>query len=106
MAGPSGGERQSFSRADAAWLHMDRPSNLMVINSILLFAEPLDWDRLTEIVRERLVERYPRFRARVRESLLSGPRWEPDKSFDLGRHMHRRGLPHPGGEAALARLAG
>ena len=26
-----------FSSADAAWLHMDRPTNLMVINSVLLF---------------------------------------------------------------------
>lgn len=28
-----------LSSADAAWLHMDRPSNLMVINSVQLFDE-------------------------------------------------------------------
>ncbi len=35
-----------FSSADAAWLHMDRPTNLMVINSVMLFDEPVDWDRV------------------------------------------------------------
>ena len=32
----------AMSSADAAWLHMDRPTNLMVINSVLLFDEPID----------------------------------------------------------------
>jgi hypothetical protein len=32
-----------FSSADAAWLHMDRPTNLMVINSVMLFDEAVDW---------------------------------------------------------------
>ena len=36
-----------LSSADAAWLHMDRPTNLMVINSVQLFDEPLDWARVS-----------------------------------------------------------
>ena len=31
-----------LSYADTAWLHMDRPTNLMVINSVELFDGPLD----------------------------------------------------------------
>ncbi len=87
---------------------MDRPTNLMVINSVLLFDEQLDWERLTDVVRRRLVGRYPRFHERVRESrvALDGPHWEDDPDFDLARHMHRRGLPAPGDERALKDLAG
>ena len=97
-----------MSSADAAWLHMDRPTNLMVINSVLLFDEPLDWDALTDVVRTRLVDAYPRFRERVVESrmALGGPHWEPDADFDIARHMHRRGLPDPGDETTLEALAG
>jgi diacylglycerol O-acyltransferase / wax synthase len=28
---------QRMSNADAAWLHMDRPTNLMVVNALLWF---------------------------------------------------------------------
>ena len=59
-----------LSSADTAWLHMDRPTNLMVINSVLLFDEPVDWERLTKVIADALVDRYPRFRQRVVESRL------------------------------------
>ena len=51
-----------LSSADAAWLHMDRPTNLMVINSVLLFDQPVDWERVKQVTQLRLVDRYPRFR--------------------------------------------
>ena len=35
---------QRMSNADAAWLHMDRPTNLMVVNALLWFEEPVDVD--------------------------------------------------------------
>lgn len=97
-----------LSSADAAWLHMDRPTNLMVINSILLFDEQLDWERLAGVVHRRLVGRYPRFHQRIAESrmTLEGPHWEEDPDFDLVRHLHRRGLPAPGDQQALRDLAG
>jgi diacylglycerol O-acyltransferase len=96
-----------LSAADAAWLHMDRPTNLMVINTVLLFDEQLDWERLAEVLSTRLVAPHPRFRQRVTEGRLSrGPRWEEDRDFDLSRHLHHRGLAAPGGEAALKELAG
>ena len=37
-----------MSGADAAWLHMDRPTNLMVINSVLWFDRPIAIDDLRE----------------------------------------------------------
>ncbi len=101
-------EHTRLSNADVAWLHMDRPTNLMVINSVLLFDERLDWERLTEVVRTRLVETYPRFRQRVVESRLrpGGPHWEDAPDFDLSCHLHRRGLPIPADVNALQALVG
>jgi diacylglycerol O-acyltransferase / wax synthase len=94
--------------ADAAWLRMDRPTNLMVINSVLLFDERIDWQRFKEVVSERLVDRYPRFRQRAVESggLRGGAFWEDDPHFDLDLHMHHRALPVPGDRAALQELVG
>jgi WS/DGAT/MGAT family acyltransferase len=98
--------REQMSNADAAWLHMDRPTNLMVITSVMWFAEPIDLAALTDVVRERLVERYERFRQRVAESHLPlrTPHWEQDPDFDLERHIHHLALPAPGGDAELQEL--
>ena len=53
---------------------MDRPTNLMVINAVTWFDEPLDWNRVREIVDERMVRLVPRFRQRgVSESMLPPP---------------------------------
>jgi WS/DGAT/MGAT family acyltransferase len=88
-----------MSSADAAWLHMDRPTNLMVINSVLWFDEPVDWNAYKEIVRERLVERFDRFRQRPVEG-ITGPHWE-DVELDLDLHLHHVALPSPGDRRAL-----
>jgi WS/DGAT/MGAT family acyltransferase len=95
-----------LSTADAAWLHMDRPTNLMVINSVLLFDEPVDWGRVREITQKRLVDCYPKFRQRVVESRLPvrSPKWEDDPDFALEHHMHHLALPAPGDPAALQEL--
>jgi diacylglycerol O-acyltransferase / wax synthase len=97
-----------FSSADAAWLHMDRPSNLMVINSVLLFDEPVDWARVREIIERRLVDVYPRFRQRPVESHLPlrPPKWEDDPDFAIEHHLHHLALPAPGDAAALQELVG
>ena len=94
--------------ADTAWLHMDRPTNLMVINSISLFDAPADWERHEAVIQRRLVDRYPRFRQRVVESRLPlrPPRWEDDPEFALEHHVHRITLPPPGDVATLQELVG
>ena len=97
-----------MSSADAAWLHMDRPTNLMVITSAMWCDEPLDWDAVREVVATRLVDRFPTFRRRIRESWvpLRAPTWQDDPDFDLDLHLHRRALPPPGDAAALQELVG
>jgi diacylglycerol O-acyltransferase len=95
-----------LSTADAAWLHMDRPTNLMVINSVLLFDEPVEWERVKEITQRRLVDRYPKFHQRIVESRLPlrSPGWVDDPDFALEHHMHHLALPGPGDTRALQEL--
>ncbi|HYB28388.1 MAG TPA: wax ester/triacylglycerol synthase domain-containing protein, partial [Solirubrobacteraceae bacterium] len=97
---------QRMSNADAAWLHMDRPTNLMVVNALLLFDEPVDTSRVREILRSRLVEPFPRFRQLVTERRLGVgvPSWEDDPNFDLDLHFHHLALPAPGDKRALEEL--
>jgi diacylglycerol O-acyltransferase / wax synthase len=92
-----------MSAIDAAWLRMDRPTNLAIITSVLWFARPPDWEAVGELLRERLVDRFPRFSQRAVEPRIpiGMPRWEDDPRFDLRRHVHRHRLPAPGDQAAL-----
>jgi diacylglycerol O-acyltransferase / wax synthase len=96
-----------MSHVDAAWLQMEESTSLMVITAVLWFDEPVDWERLTEVVRERLVERYPRFRQRVvTGGVLGVPRWEDDPGFRLEAHLRHTQLRAPGDRAALEALVG
>jgi len=97
---------EPMANADAAWLHMDQPTNLMVITGLIWFDERPDWERVREVVRTRLIARYPRFRQRVVEGRppFSGPHWEDDPRFDPALHFHRVALPPPGDEARLRAL--
>jgi diacylglycerol O-acyltransferase / wax synthase len=98
---------ERMASADVAWLHMEEPESLMVITAVLWFDGPLDWERLKEVVRERLAERYVRFRQRVvRAGLLGTPHWEDDPAFALETHLRRTRLPAPGGRAELEALVG
>ncbi len=93
--------------ADAAWLRMDRPTNLMVINSLMWFDATPDWDAVRAAVVSRIVERFPRFRRVARMGgPLSGPHWEDDPHFDPEAHFHRIALPAPHDEAVLRELVG
>jgi diacylglycerol O-acyltransferase / wax synthase len=96
--------RHSLPAADAAWLHMDRPTNPMVVNSLVLQSEPPNPERATRILQERLIDPFPRFRQRVADPLGRGPAFEDDPSFDIENHLHRIALPSPGDKAALQRV--
>lgn len=98
------GER-TIGPIDTVWLNMDRPDNLMVIDIVVWFDEPVDWERFAEVARLRLVERYPVFTQRPvpPTTPLGLPHWEDDPGFDLDRHLHRVTLPAPGDRLALQR---
>jgi hypothetical protein len=90
-------EHHRLPNADAAWLHMDRPTNLMIINAVMLLDGRLEEERLRNLIRKRLVEPYPRFRERVVESRLPlrGPSFEDDPHWNIDRHMHASGCLSP-----------
>ncbi len=92
-----------FSSVDAAWLHMENPTNLVTATGLLFFDQPLDMDRLKEVVVERLCSNQ-RFRQRVRKPVVGLPRWEYDDCFDVDLHVREAVLPEPGDQAALQRV--
>ncbi|MFA7479056.1 MAG: wax ester/triacylglycerol synthase family O-acyltransferase [Vulcanimicrobiota bacterium] len=98
--------KRILSKADAAWLHMDRPDNLMMITALFLFDEQLDYQKLRKTVQERLLT-YDRFRMRVRRSRnpLRRPSWVPVPDFDLDNHLERVSLKG-GSEADLHDFVG
>lgn len=98
--------RHALPAADAAWLHMDRPTNPMVVNSLVVLEDSPDWELVEQRLEERLVGRFPRFRQRVVDSIGRRPAFEDDPAFDLSNHLHRRALPSPGDRAALEELVG
>jgi diacylglycerol O-acyltransferase len=89
---------------DHAWLRTETPDNLMVVGSICFFDEPVTYaDVLTGFEKRLLV--HPRFSQRVDTSLPNLPRWVDVDGWDLTAHVHRIGLPAPGGDAELRVLA-
>ena len=93
-------ERRPMSAQDALWLEMDRPSNLMVIDSLMWTTEPIDWDRFSSVAKERLWDRYRVFRS---AAVHDGDAWLWDErttdSFDS--HITHIELAEPGGDAEL-----
>lgn len=94
---------ERMSMIDAAWLHMEDPTNLMQITGLLWFETQHEWDAVRALVAERFVAPYPRFAQRVVEG-VTGPQWEDDPAFDLDAHLHHVALPAPGDDVAMQAL--
>jgi WS/DGAT/MGAT family acyltransferase len=92
--------------ADAAWLHMDRPTNPMVVNSLVVLGGMPEYDVVAELLEERVARRAPRYRPRAVDPLGRRPAFEDDPTFDLSNHLHRLALPGPGGRRELEELVG
>jgi diacylglycerol O-acyltransferase / wax synthase len=94
-----------MSPVDAAWYHMDGPTNLAMVTSVLLTKVPLDFDKVRAVYRQRLAG-FDRFRQRVVERgfPLATPHWEDIPHFDIDQHLHHVALPAPRDQAALKAL--
>jgi diacylglycerol O-acyltransferase / wax synthase len=92
--------------ADTAWYRMDQPANRLIITGVLWFEDPIPLGTMRDLIEERIVGRYPRFRQRVVGGglLRRGPWWAEDVNFDLDRHLHHVTLPDPGGRHELQDL--
>jgi len=104
---PGFSKREMLSPVDAAWFHMDTPTNMAMITGVMMFSERLDVWRLKEVVEHRLLQ-HERFRQRIRRSPLGlrRPSWEIDPHFDLNAHIRHIALPEPGDVSALQSLVG
>ena len=65
------------------------------------------YERIVEALAARVVEA-PDFRLKLADSQLNpaNPVWIEDADFRIERHVHRIGLPRPGGRAELSEICG
>ena len=108
--GAGGIRAEQMDPADVVWLHMDRPTNLMVVNTVLWFDLPVDQASVLQVFQERVVSRFRRFRQRAADPALTlapwaAPEWVDDAGFALADHVSRTRLPAPGDQRALQRAA-
>jgi WS/DGAT/MGAT family acyltransferase len=85
---------------DTAWLHMEDPTNLMMVTGIFIFDRPLDLTRVRDTLQGRMADRFPRLRHRVKQD-GSSAHWVEDPTFDMDAHVHKMALPAPGDLGAL-----
>jgi WS/DGAT/MGAT family acyltransferase len=99
-------EGKPMSNVDAAWLHMESPTNLMLICGVMAFRQKLDFGELKELIEDRLLP-FERFRQKVVLSSIPGmgPRWVDDPHFNLRSHLQKVALPDPGGQKELQEMA-
>lgn len=95
---------ERMATVDAAWLHMDEPHNRMIITAVIQLEGVLAAEALHDIVVERMLSIYPRFRQRIEVGPLGEPRWMEDPAFDLRAHIRHLGVPRPGGQVGLQTL--
>jgi WS/DGAT/MGAT family acyltransferase len=95
---------EPLTGVDRAWLRMDDPTNLMMINGVVMMEEPVDHEEIKKNLETRLLT-IPRFKQRVVTKGRFGRHyWELDPAFDLAAHLEHVSLPEPGGDRELQEL--
>lgn len=85
---------------------MDRPQNLMIVNTVLYLEGPADWGAIEESFFERVVQKFAVFRSRAVDPPLTvgliAPRWQ-QVEVRRADHIQSVTLPSPGGDTELHR---
>ena len=103
---------QRLSGLDASFLYLETSTQPLHVCSVLeLDASTIPGGYTFARLREELALRIsaiPTFREKLANSFLNldHPVWVEDEEFDLVRHVHRIGLPAPGGRVELAEVCG
>jgi WS/DGAT/MGAT family acyltransferase len=102
---------EQLSALDAAWLHMDRPTNSMVIDIVLQCDDRVDEQRLAQALDERVIRRFRRFRQRVADPAVNlspwtSPYWVDEPDVRAADHLRRSVLPPDGDSDALHQVLG
>ena len=103
---------QRLSGLDASFLYLetsDQPMHVCSIMELDTSTMPVGYtfDRLRDALSLR-IRAMPQFREKLANSRLNldHPVWVDDNNFDIDRHLHRIGLPPPGGRAELSEICG
>ncbi|OBI83076.1 wax ester/triacylglycerol synthase family O-acyltransferase [Mycobacterium sp. 1245805.9] len=103
---------QRLSGLDASFLYLETAAQPMHVCSIIevdtsTMPGGYTFDRLRDALMLRL-KAMPQFREKLADSALNldHPVWVDDESFDVDRHLHRIGLPPPGGRSELSEICG
>ncbi|HEU4363013.1 MAG TPA: wax ester/triacylglycerol synthase family O-acyltransferase [Mycobacterium sp.] len=103
---------QRLSGLDASFLYLETSAQPLHVCSILeldtsTMLGGYTFDRLRDELALR-IKAMPVFREKLADSPLNldHPVWVEDRDFDVDRHLHRIGLPPPGGRIELAEIAG
>lgn len=83
--------KEPISKVDTAWLRMEQPTNLMMINGVIMLEEGLDYDRLLKTIEQRFLT-FRRFRQKAVDG-ARGAFWVLDEDFDIRQHVRRAALP-------------
>lgn len=95
--------REPMAPIDRAWLRMDDPASLMVINGVMFFDAPLERRRLHHMLAGRL-GRVKKFRQRVVRRSAARWDWEEMPAFDVDDHIVEQSLPSGSGDEELRAL--
>lgn len=103
---------QRLSGLDASFLYLETAQQPLHVCSILeldtsTMPGGYTFDRFRDALDQR-IKAMPEFREKLADNRfnLDHPVWVDDKDFDLDRHLHRIGLPTPGGRKELAEICG
>lgn len=103
---------QRLSGLDASFLYLETASQPLHVCSILeLDTSTVPGGYTFDHLRDGLelrIKAMPEFRERIADNRfnLDHPVWLEDNDFDVDRHLHRIGLPSPGGRNELAEICG
>ncbi|MDT5183637.1 MAG: diacylglycerol O-acyltransferase / wax synthase, partial [Mycobacterium sp.] len=103
---------QRLSGLDASFLYLETAKQPLHVCSILeldtsTMPGGYTFDRLRDALGLR-IKAMPEFREKLADNRfnLDHPVWVEDNDFDVDRHLHRIGLPSPGGRNELAEICG
>ena len=103
---------QRLSGLDASFLYLETAQQPLHVCSVVeldtsTMPGGYTFDRFRDALDQR-IKAMPEFREKLADNRfnLDHPVWVDDKDFDLDRHLHRIGLPAPGGRRELAEICG
>jgi diacylglycerol O-acyltransferase / wax synthase len=106
------GHMQRLSGLDASFLYLETAAQPLHVCSILeldtsTMPGGYTFDRMRDALGLR-IKAMPQFREKLADSRFNPdhPVWVDDEDFDVDRHLHRIGLPSPGGRQELAEICG